>query len=123
MSQIKNPTIIYYLSGTLGLETPVNGLPATRYWTTQIGATDKMMKSQIKAIKNGIADFIVAADNKEYPILQSNSLIIQSGYRELMKFRTLETDFILYSKHQLTEPPRNFHVSNVDVLLKRKIFE
>ena len=123
MSQIKKPTIIYYLSGTLGLETPVNGLPATRYWTTQIGATDKMMKSQIKAIKNGIADFIVAADNKEYPILQSNSLIIQSGYRELMKFRTLETDFILYSKHQLTEPPRNFHVSNVDVLLKRKIFE
>lgn len=123
MSQIKNPTIIYYLSGTLGLETPVNGLPATRYWTTQIGATDKMMKSQIKAIKNGIADFIVAADNQEYPILQSDSLITQSGYKELMKFRTLETDFILYSRHQLTEPPKDFHISNIDVLLKRKIFK
>lgn len=123
MSQIENPTIIYYLCGTLGIETPVDGIPATTYWTTQIGATDYMMKSQIEAMENGVADFIVAADNEEYPIKQTDSLITKSGYHELMRFRTIETDFILYSKHKVSEPPKDFHVSNNDVLFKSKIFK
>lgn len=122
MSQIENPTIIYYLCGTLGIETPVDGIPATTYWATQIGSTDYMMKSQIEAIENGIADFIVAADNEEYPIAQTDSIITRSGYHELMRFRTIETDFIFYSKHKISEPPKDFHVSNNDVLFKRKIF-
>lgn len=122
LSQIEKPTIIYYLCGTLGLESPVDGVPATTYWTTQIGATDSMMKSQIEAMKSGISDFIVAADNEEFPICDTDSLIKQSGYHELMKFRAIETDFILYSKHQVNEPPENFHISNIDVLLKRRLF-
>lgn len=122
MSQIKHPTVIYYLCGTLGLETPVDGIPATTYWTTQVGATDAMMKAQIKAMKSGVADFIIAADNEEFPITQTDSLITLSGYHELMKFRTIETDFTLYSKHYVKEPPKGFHVSNLDVLLKRKLF-
>ena len=122
MSQIKNPTIIYYLCGTLGLETPVDGVPATTYWTTQIGATEKMMKSQINAMKSGSADFIVAADNKEYPICGTDSFIKRSGYHELMKFHANETDFILYSKHHVKNSSNDFHVSNTDVLLKRHIF-
>lgn len=123
MSQVNNPTIIYYLCGTLGLETPVDGIPATTYWTTQVGATDLMMKSQINAMKSGIADFIVAADNEEFPIAQTDSLITLCGYHELMKFRTIETDFILYSKQNVKEPPKDFHVSNLDVLLKRRVFK
>lgn len=123
MSQIKQPSIIYYLSGTLGIETPVDGIPATTYWTTQIGATDEMMKSQINAIQSGVADFIIAADNEEFPIYQTDYMIRECGYKELMKFRTLETDFIMYSKHHLKEPPKEFHVSNIDVLFKRKIFK
>lgn len=122
MSQIEKPTIIYYLCGTLGLETPVEGLPATTYWTTQIGATDLMMKCQTNSIKSCTADFIVAADNEEFPIDRTNRLIIQSGYHELMRFHTMETDFILYSKHHVKEPPKGFHVSNSDILLKRSIF-
>ena len=123
MSQIKKPSIIYYLCGTLGFETPTDGIPATTYWTTQVGATDNMFKSQINAMKSGAADFIVAAYNEEYPITQTDSLITLSGYHELMKFRTIETDYILYSKHYVEEPPSVFHVSNIDVLLKKKIFK
>ena len=122
MSQIENPTIIYYLCGTLGIETPVDGIPATTYWATQIGATDYMMRSQTDAMENGIADFIVAADNEEYPIKQTDSLITKSGYYELMRFNTLETDFVLYSKHKVSEPPKDFHVSNFEVLLKKQLF-
>ena len=122
MSQIKQPSVIYYLCGTLGLETPVDGVPATTYWTTQVGATDSMMKSQINAMKLGIADFIIAADRDEFPICDTDSLIKGSGYHQLMKFRTIETDFILYSKHQVKKTPVDFHVSNMDVFLKRQLF-
>lgn len=123
MSQIKQPSVIYYLCGTLGLETPVDGIPATTYWTTQIGATDSMMTSQIKAMLSGVSDFIVAADNEEFPISGTDSLIKQNGYHELMKFRTIETDFVLYSKHQVKNPPKEFHISIYDILLKRNIFK
>ena len=81
------------------------------------------MRSQTDAMENGIADFIVAADNEDYPIAQTDSLITRSGYHELMRFRTIETDFILYSKHKVSEPPKDFHVSNNDVLFKSKIFK
>lgn len=123
MSQIKNPTIIYYQCGTLGLETPVEGLPATRYWTTQVGATNSMLDSQIEAIKSKTADFIVAGDHYQYPLAQTDSFIKHNGYNSLIAFRTLETDFILYSKHQLKVPPKDFHVSNMEILFKRRIFK
>ncbi len=123
MSQIQKPTIIYYLCGTLGFETPTKGSPATTYWTTQVGATKDMMSSQINAIKSNKADFIVAAENEEYPINETDSLITNSGYHSLFKFRTIETNFIFYTKHNLQDPPENFHVSNTDVLFKRNIFD
>ena len=123
MSQVASPTVIYYLCGTLGIETPVDGLPATTYWTTQIGATPEMMKKQIDAISSQRSDFIIAADNNKYPIHQTDSFITSRGYHPLMSFRALETDFIMYSKHHLNEPPSNFHVSNTDVILKKKLFK
>jgi hypothetical protein len=122
MSQIERPKVIYYLCGTLGLETPVDGLPATTYWTTQVGATTDMMDSQMNAMALRIADFIVAGDHNTFPIVQTDSLLQGYGYHPLMSFRTLETDFILYTKHQLKEPPSDFNVSNFQVLTKSRIF-
>ena len=81
-----------------------------------------MLESQIQAIKSTTADFIVAGDHYQYPLAQTDSFIKRNGYHSLIAFRTLETDFILYSKHQLQDPPKDFHVTNMDILLKKKIF-
>ena len=121
MSQIERPKVIYYLCGTLGLETPEDGLPATTYWTTQVGATKDMMKSQVNAMASQKADFIIAANNT-YPFAQTDSLIRRFGYHPLMNFRTIETDFVLYTKHELKEPPANFSISNIQVITKSRIF-
>lgn len=81
-----------------------------------------MMDSQMNAMALRIADFIVAGDHNTFPIVQTDSLLQGYGYHPLMSFRTLETDFILYTKHQLKEPPSDFNVSNFQVLTKSRIF-
>lgn len=101
---------------------PVGTLPGTKYWAYQLGATDEMVKDQENSIKAKKTDFVVI--NDWHPgISKRDRFVRASGYKLIYQYSWHDVNFNLYSKHDnLLLPPTDFHVSNMDVLLKRNIF-
>lgn len=121
MSQVKKPTIIYYTSMEKGIGTPVDALPGTRYWSSQMGATQEMLGSQLDGVRKGTADFILVSDFSQ-PLALTDSILHTAGYHPVHEHQFNNTHQVLYSRHVLRPLPHDFRVSNWDVLLKRKIF-
>ncbi len=121
MSQIKNPRIIYYRSSEHGYGTPVNALPGSKYWSSQIGATPQMDKQQTIDVISGQADFIFI-DDADSPIKEKIVILHESGYHECYHYKTWVHTFKLYTKHNLKPIPSDLQISNLDILFKRKIF-
>ena len=122
MSQVKKPTIIYYTSMEKGIGTPVDALPGTRYWSSQMGATQEMLDSQLDGVRKGTADFVLASDFAQ-PLAMTDSILQAAGYHQVHEHEFNNTHQVLYSKHALRPLPQDFRVSSWDVLLKRKIFK
>lgn len=101
---------------------PVNGicsdaLPGCKYFARQYGATDAMIEDQYEAVRKRKADFaLIAIEDKEFAAVAE-----KAGYRRYYR-KNKTSDFCLYSRRQLKLPPDSFHVSNMDVLLKRELF-
>ena len=121
MSQKKNPTITYYMCYDKGHGTPVNSLPGTTYWSTQTGATTNMIRSIHQSLEGKSADFIIT-DSQLKPINSNDSIIKSYGYKPIYRFERGNIIYIFYTKHNLQDPPSDFHVSSMDILLKRNIF-
>ena len=121
ISQVENPTIMFYRTLDNSQGVPSGCLPATKYWAFQIGATAEMTKEQDEAIIKQKADFVVTSDNVQ-PIAVSDSLLSASGYHCTYSYDLNEMTFYLYSKHTLQPLPENFSVGSIDILLKRDIF-
>lgn len=122
MSQVKDPTYIDWdESQEMGIGLPDNSLPGTKYWTLQAGYTPEMKAGQLKAVEAKTADFIIIPVNSQYNY--HKSLLLRLGYKPYYRYShpLFSIKQEIYSKHNLRMPPKDFHVSNMDVLLKRKI--
>lgn len=124
LSQVEHPKVMFY--GNVydyGYATPVNGLPATRYYHTQNGMTPPMLKKQEEAVVNRVSDFVFVADGKE----NTNhccQVLNSAGYSECFVTYRRKICLRVFTKHAgLKLPTADFHVGNVDVLLKRKIVQ
>lgn len=123
MSEVKYPKVVNYMASEYGRGVPAGVLPGAKYWAYQVGATDEMKNNQEESIKEKIPDFVFV--NECLPgVNERDSLVKSYGYLPIYKYKWLDINFTLYSKHHnLQMPPANFHVSNTDVLLKRNIFK
>lgn len=121
MSQIKKPTIIFYETPDHGYGILSDALPGSKYWTTQIGATEEMKNHQLLDIKSGKSDFIMT-DDVYSPIEDKEHIITESGYHLCYTYKTWSHTFRLYSKHNLAPVPKSFNVNNFDILIKRNIY-
>ena len=121
LSQVHNPKIMFSFYDT-GYGTLAHALPGCKYWTGQLGATGKMISDRKLAVKQHLPDFVFVLsgfDNVEGFI----QLLQQSGYTKYYTWMTQEAtnryETYLYGKPGLALPPKNFHVSAIDILLKR----
>ena len=123
MSQVENPTVLNYMATEAGRGTPVNALPAIKYWAWQTGATQEMRDQQEQAIRDQIADFVFINDF-EKGVDKRDSLLRTSKYEKVYDFELHQLNFSVYSKHPgLRQAPADFHVSDMDILLKRNMFK
>ena len=113
MSQIDKPKLLYYRFAERGYGTIAGALPASKYWSTQTDPTQEMLDIQHKDAMSGKADFIIA-----YMTTENDKLFSEIGYHKLYVFSGL----VLYGKHKISVPSTK-HVSNMDVLLKRRVFD
>lgn len=118
MSQTRNPTILN-AGIECGLGMPCNALPGTKYWTRQTGVTEEMIKSRVNAAKKREATFVTVykGNSEEY-----KAAVKAAGYHYYMTYvNTLGDSLAFYGPSGLKMPPKGFKVSNMDILLKRKI--
>ena len=113
ISQVRNPRIVS-MGGYMGLGTTCEALPACRYWARQSGATEEMIAMQVECCRRMDADFVIV--HTDLPEMMREMRTI--GYHEIDKSTTWYP-FVLYSKRQLSLPPAGYHVSDMDVLMKK----
>ena len=122
MAGIESPTIVIYMTNEHGWGLPVGALPGSKYWVHQIGATSKMIKDQEDAIKNRRTDFVIISDFYR-GVKERDQLIRSNGYRLIYEYSCWDGNYKLYTKHnRLSIPHKDFHVTNMDILLKRNKF-
>lgn len=109
-----NSTIMYLGHVDMGIGMPVNVLPGCTYWTDQVGKTDEMTKLQWQSIEKAEPDFISIDVNYNG---SERECALASGYQYYLTVKGQD----LYGRKGLKFPPKNFKVSNTDILLKRKI--
>lgn len=110
-SAIPHPSVII-IGQERGLALATS-LPGTRYWITQMGRSDQMLKEQENAIWAGNADVVVTFT--EDVDLQYKDRIIASGYH----FLTDKYGGIVYTKHEITMPSKTVHLTPCDIIAKR----
>ena len=110
MSQVEQPKIII-----VGQERGVcmaTALPATRYWITQLGRTEQMWQSQMSAIDQEKADFVIDFGSDSDYIHQR---ITNAGYHFFDDFYGGS----VYSRHQGLQIICPVHLSALDIVSKR----
>ena len=114
--QIPQPRIVS-IYGWNPLDANCEALPACKYWSLQWGATHSMIEEMKVSIRNRAADAVLISKGQ---INNYRQLLKDCGYFEY-DYGNEENDCILFSKHSLKEPPQDFHVTNWDILTKRRI--
>ena len=122
MSQVDQPTIINE-GHEIGIGTPVNALPGTRYWSQQNGETEEMRSARHADIKSGKADFVTCSMNpqsdRDHAIYK---MITDAGYICYCRVHYRDDYVYLYGRPGHLLPDSAFNVTNKDVLYKRKLF-
>ena len=124
MSQIENPKLLN-VGHERGYGISCHTLPAGKYWATQNGATKDMNKERDVLIKENKADFIIVTIYEPIEKADSVYLALENvGYKECYQWgNSAESMKYLFTNKEIKQPPTDFHVSNMDVLLKRRIFK
>ncbi len=116
MTQVENPTIIYYNcmpNPDYGVVN--NSLPGCKYWALQAGATDEMKADQDKAVEARKADFVAVGKNASKSIEKLKKL----GYYA-HRHQSADNIYVIFSKAKLQEVPENINVSNWEVFSKKR---
>ena len=125
MSQVEQPRLMWY-NMEAGMGTPVDALPACRYWTRQIGASEEMLKERERMLAGGKADFVIVSRHlhEDEVVEEVTARVEAQGYVPYLEVRAFanEPKFILFGRPGWQFPPEDFHVSQLDVWLKRNIF-
>ena len=125
MSQVEKPKVLFF-NLCIGMGTPVDELPACRYWTRQLGATDQMLEEREQALRDRKADFVVMQSvlHATETVEEVSTKIEAQGYVPyvVVPFTPHKMTYTLYGRPGLKLPPPDFHVSQWDVWLKRNIF-
>lgn len=120
VGQIDNARILNF-GGERGIGMAgTSTLPACKYWTQQIGATEQMLAGPLKTLYNKEADFVVCSPTD----VSMCKNIKKAGYNPVMSSLQYGKtyDFMLFSKHHnLIMPPASFKVTKLDVLFKQSI--
>jgi len=116
MSQVKSPKIMNS-SLEVGIGMTANTLPATLYWSRQNGATAQMDESRWDAVAQHKPDFITVTVFPADTLLKQKA--IAAGYHYYMTLTNHGRE--LYGPAGLKLPPKDFRVSDMDILLKRRI--
>ncbi len=91
---------------------PVGSLPGSKYWLPQLGETPEMASIRNNDISNGKADFIFSGQTE---------LINKKRYQRYILTDSHGKSVSFWGVKGLRYPPKNFEVSGVDVLLKRRV--
>lgn len=92
-------------------------LPACKYWATQWGSTPEMVRQQIDACVNGLADFaVVPSDPECSPVV---SEIQRAGWHSY-DFSDGPTKYVLLSRRRLGVKTADCRMTGLDVVLKRR---
>jgi hypothetical protein len=125
LSQVHNPKIMYSFLD-IGYGTPSHALPACKYWTRQVGATEKMLSERESALKQQIPDFFIYVWPNDNDSIYFANLLQESGYIKYHTWTVQQSKWLLeahlYGRPGFSLPPKDFHISPIDVLLKRRIF-
>lgn len=111
VSQVENPTIMYFSILGPSVDLWTHAKPACRYFVSQNGSTAVMDQQQMRVVKYRLADFVVTSVNDIY-----QDYIESRGYR---KYSCKGFGVSLFSKRPLKLPPDDFYMSPTDVLMKR----
>ena len=86
VSKVNKPKIIYYKTLDNGEGLMSEALPGSKYWITQTGATNSMLKRQIKDIKARNADFIITPGGNNSVNKDNISFLRSCGYFEVFRY-------------------------------------
>lgn len=114
MAQVEKPTLFsnsYLLNGQ---DIPSGALPVFKTIGELPGESMEIVNERRKRIKKKEVDFITVDVYRTGLIRELESY----GY---YRYQTQNCKKVLFSKHKLQMPPKDFHVSNLDVLLKKNI--
>jgi hypothetical protein len=122
MSQVEEPTVIYmHFSVSHGEGTPVGVMPGSKYYFSQLGATPEMEALQREDVSKGHSDFVIIDRDQ---LTEAEEMLLAEGkYHKCYEYPFWYHHYDVYSKHQLKMPPTDFHMSNMDILLKRNPFK
>ncbi len=114
VAQIPNARMVHFTNVNVGVCSGV--MPACKYWATQWGATDAMLRNQIEACRDGKADFAVVPT------------VFKDTIKELVGYGWYVCDVphdifgaVLLARRKPRPMLRPFKVSNGDVLSKQRI--
>lgn len=95
MSNKQHPTLLYWGGMEAGEDLLVEGLPATRFWTTQNGATPAMHHDQALAVLQRRPDYVSICDTAR----GKADTLQNCGYRPLLKYISVSPSHrILYGR-------------------------
>ena len=89
--------------------------PYCRYWISQMGQPQSMFDAQELALEEGKADFVIL--NGAGSIRKYESQVLSMGYHLFEQYGGNN----LYTKHLCPSIPKNFRVTDFDVLSKRNM--
>ncbi|MCL2651722.1 MAG: hypothetical protein FWD60_11975, partial [Candidatus Azobacteroides sp.] len=123
LSQVPDPKIMFSFYDT-GYGTPAHALPGCKYWTGQVGATDKMLSERELAMRQRRPDFVFIMMYSDYDYFFMD-LLQQLGYIKYYTWITQEGaghfETHLYGRPDLSLPPNDLHINPMDILLKKQI--
>ena len=114
MSQIEKPTWIAFCYPN-GQDIPSGAIPGFVTIGPLPGESDETANMREKKIHDREVDFVSVDAHKKDVIEKMEAY----GY---YRYQTETSKTVLFSKHKLKALPKDFHVSNSDILLKRNIF-
>lgn len=90
----------------------MGSLPGSKYWLVQLGETPEMAAVRNRDIREGKADFVFT---------DQEALIDKKRYQQYTLTDSKGKSISFWGVKGLRYPPKNFEVSDMDVLLKRRI--
>lgn len=112
MAQAEKPTLFSNCFVLNGQDIPTSALPAFKTIGPLSGELKETVFERKESIKNKKVNFLIV------DIYRTNFFEELESYG-YYRYQVNNCKKVLFSKHKLQMPPNDFHVSNLDVLLKR----